>query len=131
MNSKVDQGQGGGTVLADPVDVVSLWELAESGAAVPDTLVYQSEEDYAWMAESLCIGNEELFFPEREDPWAVKGAKALCAKCPVRQNCLDEVLTYDPTPFGVWAGTTTRERGRLYGKRVLQFNGYGEAKTDV
>ena len=36
-------------------------------------------------------------------------AKAVCARCPVREPCLKEGLSRPGQP-GVWAGTTLRER---------------------
>ena len=39
-------------------------------------------------------------------------AKALCAQCPVRRDCLDRSLMF-PQMDGVWAGKTTRERSEL------------------
>lgn len=43
----------------------------------------------------------ELFFAE--SPASVEAAKALCARCPVRQRCLAEAIRREE-PWGVWGG---------------------------
>jgi WhiB family redox-sensing transcriptional regulator len=53
-----------------------------------------------------------LFFPERgstERIW-VAAAKAVCASCPVRCDCLEVGMS---EPRGVWGGLTAYERRRL------------------
>jgi WhiB family redox-sensing transcriptional regulator len=52
-----------------------------------------------------------LFFPERgsaERVW-VAAAKAVCASCPVRLDCLEAGMS---EPRGVWGGLTAYERRR-------------------
>lgn len=51
----------------------------------------------------------ELFFPHESDP--ADEAKAVCAVCPVRRECLAFALTHQVE--GVWGGTTTAERRSL------------------
>jgi len=41
-------------------------------------------------------------------------AKAICARCPVSMACLDAGLD---ERFGIWGGTTERERVRLRAAR--------------
>jgi WhiB family redox-sensing transcriptional regulator len=57
-----------------------------------------------------------LFFPERGA--STTEAKAVCAGCPVTEDCLWFALgaTDDRVPvqkFGIWGGTSERERRRL------------------
>lgn len=56
----------------------------------------------AWMNDAACKGEPiATFFPRsRKD---VKRAKALCARCPVRQKCA-EYASRDVTLVGIWAG---------------------------
>ena len=64
-----------------------------------------------WRDDALCrqVGMD-LFFPEKgETP---KAAKQVCAACPVRAECLAEALAGD-IRFGVWGGTSERERRQL------------------
>jgi predicted RecB family nuclease len=42
---------------------------------------------------------------------AVLEAKAICATCPVTRECLTAAI--DGNMFGIWGGTTRREREQL------------------
>ena len=47
-------------------------------------------------------------------------AKAVCAGCPVRRECLDHALT-SGEPYGVWGGLSEGERETLlYGPRPVR-----------
>lgn len=43
-------------------------------------------------------------------------AKAVCARCPVQQECLDWALTVRE-PYGVWGGKSPGEREEIAGSR--------------
>lgn len=64
-----------------------------------------------WQAFSLCaqVGGDVLF-PEKGQSAAP--AKALCAACDVRAECLEYALA-NGEKFGVWGGKTERERSAL------------------
>ncbi len=65
-----------------------------------------------WMQRASCRGADPaLFFPERGANTAGK-AKAICAGCGVREECLEYALA-DSESAGVWAGLAERERRRL------------------
>lgn len=49
-----------------------------------------------------------IFWPGRGDTAAAEAAKAVCATCPVRADCLAFALDNDEA--GIWGGTTGRER---------------------
>jgi WhiB family transcriptional regulator, redox-sensing transcriptional regulator len=69
-----------------------------------------------WFDDAACRGADvDVFFPVSEGD-AVE-AKALCATCPVREECLDYALTMSPAPEGVWGGLTRIERHRLVRRR--------------
>jgi WhiB family redox-sensing transcriptional regulator len=63
-----------------------------------------------WMLRGACRGEDpELFFPISSAALAqVSSAKAVCARCPVRVNCLTYALIVRPE--GIWGGTTREER---------------------
>jgi len=64
-----------------------------------------------WMAAGLCAEvDPELFHPESGAP--NRDAKRVCAGCEVRVECLAYALAHRER-FGVWGGTTERERRRL------------------
>jgi WhiB family redox-sensing transcriptional regulator len=62
-----------------------------------------------WHTHARCKGQQHLFFNEASAS-AVKQAKQICAMCPVRRPCLTFATANEE--YGVWAGTTTLERGR-------------------
>jgi WhiB family redox-sensing transcriptional regulator len=55
----------------------------------------------------------ELFFPKRGDNTAVFEARAVCAGCPIRVECL-EYAVGAKEPFGVWGGLTVDQREKLH-----------------
>jgi WhiB family redox-sensing transcriptional regulator len=76
-----------------------------------------------WQRYGKCVGApSEWFFPERLDKQTdseksihvakcISSAKALCAQCPVKSECLDFALkTMDLGNYGVWGGTTPGQR---------------------
>jgi len=69
----------------------------------------------AFMAFGACRGSDpDLFFPDRGE--SLEAAKALCAGCAVRDECLEHALR-NGERFGVWGGTSERERRRIRRQR--------------
>lgn len=68
-----------------------------------------------WRQRARCRGvDPEIFHPgEEEDPSA---AKEICARCPVREACLEYALAVREK-HGVWGGLTERERRRVLRQR--------------
>ena len=70
-----------------------------------------------WRDRAACLGiaDPDLFFPTAESgpvrDAQVTAAKAVCAGCPVRRECLAEALAR--IPYGIAGGLTEHERGRL------------------
>ena len=64
-----------------------------------------------WARDALCaqVGGDE-WFPEKGS--SSREARAVCARCPVRNECLAFALEHDER-FGMWGGLTPRERRRL------------------
>ena len=68
-------------------------------------------EPMPWAEHANCAGvDPDLFFPERGSNQ--NHAKAVCAGCSVRAECLQYALDHDEK-FGTWGGLSARERGRL------------------
>ena len=64
-----------------------------------------------WMSHGLCAEvDPDLWFPETGE--SNREAKALCRRCPVRDDCLDYALAHDAR-FGIWGGTSERDRRRM------------------
>ena len=64
-----------------------------------------------WWFEGVCAQTDpEVFFPEKGG--SVREAKAVCARCPVRAQCLAHALAHGER-YGVWGGLSEPERRRL------------------
>jgi WhiB family redox-sensing transcriptional regulator len=78
-------------------------------------------EQFAWAEFAACKDEDpELFFPVSEvGPGArqVAQAKAVCARCPVREICLGFALD-EGLDHGVFGGQTADERRKLTRTRV-------------
>jgi hypothetical protein len=72
-----------------------------------------------WARDAACkdLEPEEadaLFFPERGGKG--NAGRALCRRCPVAAQCLEFALT-EGEAFGIWGGTSERERRVLRRER--------------
>ncbi len=66
----------------------------------------------AWHARALCAETDpEAFFPEKGG--SSREAKAICAKCEVRLECLEYAEKHGER-FGIWGGLSERERRKLH-----------------
>lgn len=66
-----------------------------------------------WRAFARCRGSHpSFFFPPEEDGADVRAAQAICSECPVAAQCLESALAAGEH-YGVWGGTTPRDRRRL------------------
>lgn len=69
----------------------------------------------SWRQRAACHGDWDLFHsPERERADVARDrialAKAICAGCPVRWECLDDAVRNDDQ-WGIYGGLTPEERG--------------------
>lgn len=80
------------------------------------------EGDWDWQVDAACRGQEtsDFYHPENErGPSRVRRemrAKAVCARCPVIENCLRWALAARE-PYGVWGGLSVDERDELLARR--------------
>jgi WhiB family redox-sensing transcriptional regulator len=83
-------------------------------------LVTTTAEQYLWAEQAACRGYRlehgddawrQVWFPEPGAPNSSKRAKAICATCPVRADCLDWAVR-NRISSGIWGGTTESERRR-------------------
>ena len=82
---------------------------------------------YHWRDHALCRDSDpELFFPIAKQgslPYIeqVTAAKAVCQRCPVREECLEAALvnTMQGKDCGVFGGLDEYERSELRRQRAL------------
>ena len=88
-------------------------------ARLPAQRVAPEGERHDWWRSAACLeADPELFFPlSARGPGAgeVARAKAVCAACRVRRQCLQYALATHQV-HGVWGGTTEDER-QLHARR--------------
>ncbi len=79
--------------------------------------------EYGWQWRAACRGEDTgLFFPPahpelKEDrELRERRAKAICATCPVRVECL-EYATRIREPYGIWGGLNEIERRLMMRRR--------------
>ncbi len=65
-----------------------------------------------WREAAACLGSDVNFFPAQGDNVGLDKARAVCAGCPVSEECLIYAIETNQTE-GVWSGTEPRERGKL------------------
>lgn len=70
------------------------------------TYVRSDVEPGVWREHAQCVGCHQIMW----DPAHEAQAKALCAQCPVRDDCHAEVLERRDAIWGVWAGMNPEER---------------------
>ena len=72
--------------------------------------------DTAWRDEAACRdADPDIFFPpgrDHVDRPSTARARAICAGCPVLDDCLAHAIATDQ-PDGIWGGLNTTERRRL------------------
>jgi len=73
-----------------------------------------------WWEKAACKGMDLATFiiepGERYSKTRIREAKAVCATCLVRPECLAESLQYSTTTlecYGIWGGLTWKERSEL------------------
>lgn len=73
--------------------------------------------DTSWLDLAECRGAPaDMFFPERGDNDGVAAAKAICAVCPVVDECLDDAIESKEL-FGIRGGKSGKERRLIARKR--------------
>ena len=71
-----------------------------------------------WQTNAACHEvDPEIFFPERGG--SSKAARTVCNRCSVRAQCLEYALN-NKEQFGIWGGTSERERRRIRKERAMR-----------
>jgi WhiB family redox-sensing transcriptional regulator len=77
-----------------------------------ESITIEQRRSADWWHEAECrlyVGEVD-FFPARGE--SARDAKAVCAQCRVRNECLEYALRSEPL-CGVWGGLSERERRQL------------------
>lgn len=75
----------------------------------------QPSHAFVWMTFGLCRDMDPAVFFPHDNKGTIE-ALAICAQCPVREACLEYALR-NHMRYGVWGGTSERERNRLQRQR--------------
>lgn len=73
-----------------------------------------------WRSEAKCLAEAKptsWFFPDRTE--SVEARKTYCRTCPVQQDCLNYAIE-NKERFGIWGGTSEKERRKLRSERALR-----------
>lgn len=67
-----------------------------------------------WREAASCleVTQQVNFFPAKEDVAGIAKAKAVCATCPVTDQCLSWSIVTNQIE-GIWGGLTQKERRRV------------------
>lgn len=105
-------------MLAPPRDIALAEVFAvatsvvEPASGIADLLGALLASRPAWHADALCQEHPEVsFFPGQGDD--IRPAKAVCASCLVRPECRAWALDQGEELWGVWAGTTHKQRHQI------------------
>jgi hypothetical protein len=81
-----------------------------------------------WMRKGSCRTTSIDFFSD--NPLEIEHAKAVCADCPVRIECLLYAKS-NHEEVGVWGGTTPAERGIISFTGCLRCGGRNSVPVDT
>jgi len=74
---------------------------------------YEPMPDKPWRDQAACADAPDVdFFVTPDDAVGAARAKALCASCPVADDCLAFSIETNQNE-GIWGGTTPPERAKL------------------
>ena len=94
------------TVVTDVVMPSTEWLMAPHAPELDELICRPT-----WHSRAACRGEvPDVFFPSEKGNY--ERAKAICARCEVRQDCLAAALAH-PEAWGYWGGTSERERRRI------------------
>ncbi len=100
-----------------PYDPTIRTPRRKPGVNGPERLVVEISVR-SWVDRANCRGiDSQLFYPDRGEP--TRQAKEVCRGCEVRDDCLDYALT-SGQKFGIWGGTSERERRSLRSRRLRE-----------
>jgi WhiB family transcriptional regulator, redox-sensing transcriptional regulator len=73
-----------------------------------------------WQTAAACRGlSTDLFFSERGDNREIAHAKAVCAKCRVREDCLEFAIASGER-LGIWGGLSPKQRQKIRRRQRME-----------
>lgn len=91
---------------------------AGQGTAWSESSVITAPEP--WVEDALCaqVGGD-AWFPDKSGAHAsdLRDAKAMCARCPVVEECLAYALR-NKEQYGLWGGKSPNQRSRMLKKQA-------------
>jgi WhiB family redox-sensing transcriptional regulator len=100
----------------------------EAERAAGPIAVIEDDGRQAWLDQAACRGHDpERFFPESGEQTKAAEAKAICASCQVRDQCLELAVNAAgglDADHGVFGGTLPAERSQLRGARFPKPSAY-------
>jgi WhiB family redox-sensing transcriptional regulator len=79
---------------------------------IGETLIDMTVTPWREAAACLDVPEDVTFFPDKENVAAIAKAKAICATCPVADECLTWAIESNQSE-GIWGGHTPKERRTL------------------
>lgn len=87
----------------------------------PRLTIAATFEFEAWQEAAACLGREDVdFFPTPDDAAGIERARAVCAGCPVADDCLAFAIETNQSE-GIWGGMTAAERQPLRRRWLREF----------
>jgi WhiB family redox-sensing transcriptional regulator len=79
---------------------------------------YEKILDTSWMEDAYCREAEPEQFHYENEQFQRKLVEQYCKLCPVMNQCLEYALAHEDR-FGVWGGTTARQRREILDRKPL------------
>ncbi|MEN8239668.1 MAG: WhiB family transcriptional regulator [Actinomycetota bacterium] len=104
------------SVLVAEFDIDLTGKRPSAMNAMDDTMTLEALpapilDERPWAVFAACKDAKDVsFFPQSKTE--ERAAAAICAICPVREDCLEHALSTNER-FGVWGGTSERQRRAL------------------
>lgn len=100
------------------------YAINKRGQGMADPFIRHNVDIRSWSSRAACRPtpgsglDPSLWHPDEKtsagDP-GIRKALRICGSCPVREECLEHAIKFEP--YGIWGGTRERERDYLRQQR--------------
>lgn len=95
------------------------WHDDEAGPVSSLLGAMEEQQSAPWRKKALCLGMDpNIFVPSTDEER--KLARATCAECPVKDECLQFALDSERDPGGIYGGTNAQQRRQMKKKRTSE-----------